>query len=1435
MKGDFSRNSFDARRHFSGVRMQQGRVQLDADWNEQLDIQAHRDRAAAADTIGRAGAPKVGGGFQVILAPDGADLLLLPGRFYLDGLLVELEGAPIAVLSTPAAKQARVPVVAALSLAAGQWLEAAAEGQQARYVKITGVAADGTLTLSSDIAALGAGATLRLLGSYLAQPDLPAPPALSFVDGSLVVYLDVWERHVGGVEDPTILEPALGGPDTTTRTRTVWQAKVLQVAGSVDCGTSIPQLDALTAPSTGMLSARALAADDDSDPCVIPTRAGFRRLENQLYRVEVHEPGNLGAATFKWSRDNGSLAAPWIATAGDVLTLGPVGHDAALDLTPGQWIELSDDSSDLLGSAGTLARMTLVEGSSITIDPATIDGPALATYTGTNAKARRWDSAGELPVDLGDAADDLFLALEDGVQIKFEEGSYRTGDYWTIPARTITTDVEWPKDAAGDPLPRLAEGIKHHYARLAVAFTQTSSGGKSTVLTDCRLPFPPLTAITASDVSVSSTCGLLADAKTVQNAIDLLCEEKDLRFHNKHLHGWGIVCGLEVTCGPDTAQKNGQTFHDRVTVQNGYAIDSSGVDILVDTADAKGNGIGDVVAILDMMRKAGLLADAKNPGQFLDGEVCLTLKGGATAADRYALEPYDPSADKFADIFKDTLWTDFWKDAVQPLVDAFKAEFTAPDGTLVGPTAEHLITFLNLFAQLLFPASGSHIYVSPKEDQILRDFYVRLRGLLQSKTFCAMFDSPRARQMPAYDILNLAAADTKPSTLFTKATHSRLRVNPAGTFGCSTGGGTTINIYDLLYDPPTVAADGTLTFPEAHEKLIAQLDFPTAGASVQDVAFSKDGSKLYALAIQNGKDSLFAIADFSTPSKPVWPGTVSVVCDTPLVTLGYSVKLDKLYAVGRGKGLFFIDPTKIVPNQPNELGADFNAVGHLTILDVAATSYAYLTVAAGTTVSTTYTQIVRQNLNNPADRFVYDLTLNQNNKSGSDDLVVSAGFQGKNPRLYVIGTPGGGQTNKQLLRYDPVATAAGPAAQVLDLGDNSGYRLAVNSLTGRLLLVDIDTSLLKTVSMLDVDILDAYQHPVQIAPSAIAVDQASANVFVLNFLTISHIPAKYLAGAPLATAAVDLGRLSAYRTAVLQAFFDLLGGLLQYLKDAFCDHLLINCPSDEPRTIYLACLMIKDQQIYKICNFSKRKYVHSFPAVEYWMSALPLLPLLKQGVATFCCSVLTPWFSQKQGPDGTGKDLFSASQGVNSVSFFRQQDFKGMLQTNGLDKLSLLSAGMGSWLQSVVSVPHAPAPPAAPPAATSGEIIHQPVEVATGTLQAKQIEVVSTEPFDPSRIGSVVLAPTQLQPGDRVTLLTDSAGRVVGYERAPVSLVSMNQQLTQMKTDANAALAARDAQLLQLKTNLDAMNVAHEQALATRDKQITALATRLDKLNIQPK
>ena len=52
MKGDFSRLTFDPARQFSRVLMQQGRVQLDADWNEQSSLLLHHLRVLARALVG---------------------------------------------------------------------------------------------------------------------------------------------------------------------------------------------------------------------------------------------------------------------------------------------------------------------------------------------------------------------------------------------------------------------------------------------------------------------------------------------------------------------------------------------------------------------------------------------------------------------------------------------------------------------------------------------------------------------------------------------------------------------------------------------------------------------------------------------------------------------------------------------------------------------------------------------------------------------------------------------------------------------------------------------------------------------------------------------------------------------------------------------------------------------------------------------------------------------------------------------------------------------------------------------------------------------------------------------------------------------------------------------------------------------------------------
>src|SRR5436305_2464764 len=277
MSGDYSRFTDQPRKRYSGVLMQQGRVQLDADWNEEIDLVERRWETQALDTFGPAAVPAATtpGGFAVTL-PGGGDLGLGAGRLYVDGLLAEI---------------------------------------------FPGEQVDGQPV------------------SYRHQPYYPSPDPLPA--GDALVYVDVWHREVTWVEDRDLLEKALGGVDTTARRQTVWQVKVKGVpaGGKADCGADLG-----LPPSSGRLSSRAVAPPASDDPCILSPTGGYRGLENQLYRVEVHTGGDTATARLKWSRENASVVSPVSkiepAGAASKLTVGRIGRDPVLRFQKDDWVEV---------------------------------------------------------------------------------------------------------------------------------------------------------------------------------------------------------------------------------------------------------------------------------------------------------------------------------------------------------------------------------------------------------------------------------------------------------------------------------------------------------------------------------------------------------------------------------------------------------------------------------------------------------------------------------------------------------------------------------------------------------------------------------------------------------------------------------------------------------------------------------------------------------------------------------------------------------------------------------------------------------------------------------------------------------------------------------------------------------------------------------------
>ena len=463
MHGDFSRSTFAAANGFRAVQLQQGRVLLDSDWNEQGAVTAHHDEVRTLDEVGRNGgqlAEDGGPGPFAILSADGSapagvpwsNLVVSPGRYYVDGVLAESWPQPGGGAGWPLTNQPYLPFIRS-----------------------------GTTT----------------------SAGLPEPPASP--DGTrYALYLRVSDHEVTADEMPALRESALGGPDTSTRAQKVWQVQWERLEGDLQC-TDL-HADGWLGRTPRTLVAGLRPAQADPDPCRITATGGYTRLENQLYRVQIYDPGNTdGAPTFLWSRENGSVVARLVDVTTSVLPgvdavlgLDRVGRDDELSFHQGDLVEVTSTDLELRDLPGFLARAGAPDALDLPVTWLAASPASLADL-GRAPIVRRWEGG---PVPAAATASDL----EEGITVSFPEGGQAaTGDYWLIPARSVRLayglselagTIDWPSDAAG-PKAMPPAGPSRLVAPLAILHR---AAGTWTRESDCRLLFPPLTGLVSIDL-----------------------------------------------------------------------------------------------------------------------------------------------------------------------------------------------------------------------------------------------------------------------------------------------------------------------------------------------------------------------------------------------------------------------------------------------------------------------------------------------------------------------------------------------------------------------------------------------------------------------------------------------------------------------------------------------------------------------------------------------------------------------------------------------------------------------------------------------------------------------------------------------------------------------------------------------------------------------
>jgi hypothetical protein len=438
MKGDFSRFTFNPLKNYIAVLKQQGRADLDADWNDQSEIWSEQFRQLTADLVGEFGVPLAPND----IAEDNSNALRV-------GDFVSGTGGVI-------------------DFAIGKGL-AYVGGYQIRF--------------PSDF-------------SFRKQVDYPEPDSIP-EQGDLIIFVEAWRRPISYVDDEMIREPALGGPDTSLRQKVIGQIKVLRTKGVSGSEEAVSCLRSHFRKSNVLMT---MSIDQSAHQIPIgfgEIDSGGAIPGNLHYRIEAHrgiESEGRADEGFKWSDENAALISP-IIRALDNRNLLAVDPDevAGESFKVGDWIEVSNKITELHRQGGQMAQVANLESSEggmiVTLDRDIYpmlarkqNGAPSGNEDGLGPRLRRWSGyfsplALKFTYNLGRGIKVTFISTERDVNLD-------PGDYWCYAIR----DRVYNKRFAPQKAPPI--GIRKFRFPLAIIIRHGS--GRVEKIIDCRHFFRPL-------------------------------------------------------------------------------------------------------------------------------------------------------------------------------------------------------------------------------------------------------------------------------------------------------------------------------------------------------------------------------------------------------------------------------------------------------------------------------------------------------------------------------------------------------------------------------------------------------------------------------------------------------------------------------------------------------------------------------------------------------------------------------------------------------------------------------------------------------------------------------------------------------------------------------------------------------------------------------
>jgi hypothetical protein len=433
--------------------MQQGRVTLEADWNEAQLIASEQTRLEALDFVGPAGTPD--NGYAISLIPSSFDFNIGAGIMYVGGMRAWL---PQGLQYSQQAQN--------------DWMD---WGNDASWVPIP----DGT------------------------------------PNSNEYVYLFLREQEVSAVEDSDLKDIALGGPDTAQRTRLV-QHIVRLVTTGTDCPSALAAAQTTWAGegftlnednSVGSFAQLQVGFVPPSTPptsCDPTAQSGYLGADNQLIRVQVSD-AKASPQCLLWGFDDASFLYGVTVTSATSVKLQSAPVDAEHIPQSGQVVEILVAAAELsngqyvaapTGQIFTLGASAYDPDTRILALPSSLTVALYGDGTKTNPSPpqvflRVWQ--GTLPITPG-----TYQTLgATGVQVNLtstnKNNAFRGGDYWMFAVRPALPTLVYPERYAAAPQP--PDGPREWICPLAVILWTAATP----TAPSCRNPFDNLVELTGSD------------------------------------------------------------------------------------------------------------------------------------------------------------------------------------------------------------------------------------------------------------------------------------------------------------------------------------------------------------------------------------------------------------------------------------------------------------------------------------------------------------------------------------------------------------------------------------------------------------------------------------------------------------------------------------------------------------------------------------------------------------------------------------------------------------------------------------------------------------------------------------------------------------------------------------------------------------------------